>query len=148
MKTLIICVSVHHGSTMKIAQVISEVLDAKLIEPSEFEHENLDDHDMIGFGSGIYDYELAGSILGLIDGIDSLEGKKVFVFSTSGVIMKKQHNSSKTRLKLKNASFVGDFYCRGFNTNVFLKYIGGMNKGRPNADDLKRAKDFAASLAE
>ena len=138
--------SVHHGSTMKIAKAIANVLGAKLIKPSEFKHENLDDYDMIGFGSGIYDYELAGSILGLIENIGSLEGKKVFVFSTSGVIMKRQHDSSRTRLKLKNESFVGDFYCRGFNTNVFLKYFGGMNKGRPNADDIKRAQSFAQNL--
>lgn len=148
MKTLMVCVSVHHGSTLKIAQEITRVLGAKLIEPSEFSRENLDDYDMIGFGSGIYDYELSGSILGLIDAIGSLEGKKVFVFSTAGAIMKKQHNSTKTRLETKNASFVGDFYSRGFNTNSFLKYIGGMNKGRPNADDLKRAQAFAASMVE
>ncbi len=62
--------------------------------------------------------------------------------------MKNQHDSTKTRLKLKNADFVGDFYCKGFNTNSFLKYIGGMNKGRPNADDIKRAEDFAENLME
>jgi hypothetical protein len=28
----------------------------------------------------------------------------------------------------------------------FLKYIGGMNKGRPNAEDLKHAEEFAENL--
>ena len=106
----------------------------------------ISEFDMIGLGSGIYDYELAGSILSLIEGIDSLSGKKVFVFSTVGVAVKSQHDSIKKLLKLQNASFVGDFYCKGFNTNSFLKYIGGMNKGRPNADDLERAQSFAENL--
>jgi hypothetical protein len=32
------------------------------------------------------------------------------------------------------------------NKNSFLKYFGGMNKGRPNADDLNRAREFADNL--
>lgn len=31
MKTLIICISVHHGNTRKIAQVMAEVLDADIL---------------------------------------------------------------------------------------------------------------------
>jgi len=34
----------------------------------------------------------------------------------------------------------------GYNTNSFLKIIGGINKGRPNAVDLKNAKEFAKNL--
>jgi hypothetical protein len=36
--------------------------------------------------------------------------------------------------------------CAGFNTNKFLKYFGGINKGRPNVQDLKIAEDFASKL--
>jgi flavodoxin len=41
---------------------------------------------------------------------------------------------------------VDEFICPGFNTNVFLKYFGGINKGRPNAEDFKRAENFAEKL--
>ena len=41
---------------------------------------------------------------------------------------------------------VGEFSCRGFNTNSLLKYFGGMNRGRPNAEDLERAREFALEL--
>ena len=148
MKTLIICMSAHHGSTLKIAQAIAKDLDAKLIKPSEFKHENLDDYDMIGLGSGIYDNTLHTTILDLVDGTRTMKDKKAFVFSTAGVLWQDAHAGIRTKLSAKNAEVVGEFRCKGFNTNSFLKYIGGMNKGRPNADDLKRAKDFAASLAE
>jgi hypothetical protein len=42
---------------------------------------------------------------------------------------------------------VDEFACKGFNTNSFLKYIGGMNKGHPDAEDLAEAGRFAISLA-
>jgi hypothetical protein len=34
---------------------------------------------------------------------------------------------------------VDEFGCAGLNTNGFLKFFGGMNKGRPNAEDPKHA---------
>ncbi len=43
---------------------------------------------------------------------------------------------------------VDEFSCKGFNTNSFMKYFGGMNKGRPNADDLKNAEEFAQNLKQ
>jgi hypothetical protein len=39
-----------------------------------------------------------------------------------------------------------DLMMPGFNTNVFLKYFGGVNKGRPNENDLNRAKEFADKI--
>jgi flavodoxin len=41
-----------------------------------------------------------------------------------------------------------DFQCKGFNTNSFMKYLGGMNKGRPNTEDLKHAEEFAEKLKQ
>ncbi len=39
-------------------------------------------------------------------------------------------------------TLINCFNCVGFNTNSFLWYTGGMNKGRPNAEDLKLAEEF------
>ena len=41
---------------------------------------------------------------------------------------------------------VDDFSCPGFNTNSFMKYLGGMNRGRPSAEDFEQAEEFAQSL--
>jgi hypothetical protein len=41
---------------------------------------------------------------------------------------------------------VGEYICAGFNTNSFLRFVGGVNKGRPNAADLGRAGAFARAL--
>ena len=43
---------------------------------------------------------------------------------------------------------VDEFAFKGFNTNSFMKYLGGMNKGRPNAEDLKHAEEFVQNLKQ
>jgi hypothetical protein len=43
---------------------------------------------------------------------------------------------------------VDEFGCAGLNTNSFLKLFGGMNKGGPNAEDLKHAEEFAQNLKQ
>ncbi len=82
----------------------------------------------------------------MVDKAQTYSGKKLFVFSTAGVLFQDAHASIREKLCEKNACIVGEFRCKGYNTNSFLKYFGGMNKGRPNSDDLERAKSFAQSL--
>jgi flavodoxin len=146
MKSLIICKSIHVGNTEKIAKRMSKVLQADLIEPKEFDIKMLREFDLIGFGSGIYDYKHHRSLLNLVDKLPNLDGKKVFVFSTSGVIMNKFHDDLKQKLERKNAVIVDEFFCKGFNKNSFLKYLGGMNKGRPNEADLISAEAFVLEI--
>ena len=58
----------------------------------------------------------------------------------------KDHSLLRSFLQSKGYSIVDEFACKGFNTNSFMKYFGGMNKGRPNAEDLKNAEQFAQKL--
>ncbi len=60
----------------------------------------------------------------------------------------KDHAALREKLQAKGYVIVDEFACKGYNTNSFLKYIGGMNKGRPNAEDLKHAEEFARSLKQ
>ncbi|TRO45748.1 flavodoxin, partial [Candidatus Bathyarchaeota archaeon] len=43
---------------------------------------------------------------------------------------------------------VDEFQCKGFNTNSFLRFFGGMNKGRPDEKDLKNAEEFAQKIKQ
>jgi len=158
MKTLIIYISIHHGNTEKIAKEIAEVLDAKLLKPWEVNVDNLSEYDLIGFGSGIYFGEHHKSLLSLADKLPILKGKKAFIFSTSGVCNKLNylynichrtthfHNPLKEKLLKKGFNIVGEFSCRGFDTVWPFKLIGGISKGRPNKEDLGKARKFARSL--
>ncbi|MBA7485539.1 hypothetical protein ES707_21087 [subsurface metagenome] len=58
----------------------------------------------------------------------------------------KDHSMLREKLQSKGYMIVDEFSCKGFNTNSFLKLFGGMNKGRPNAEDLKHAEEFAQNL--
>jgi flavodoxin len=148
MKSLIICKSIHHGNTMRIAERMASVLYADIVKPKELNPDRIKEYDIIGFGSGIYSSKHHHSLLDLADRLPDLNGKKVFVFSTSGVIRKNFHRSLNEKLEKKNAVIVDEFFCLGFNTNSFLKYLGGMNKGRPNESDLRRAEESAKKVKQ
>ena len=53
MKTLIVVFSYHHSNTQKVAEVFAKVLDAQIKTPQQINPEELQDYDLVGFGSGI-----------------------------------------------------------------------------------------------
>jgi flavodoxin len=150
MKSLVIVKSIHHRNTVKIANAIAKILDAKIKNPQDVKPEEFADYDLIGFGSGIYGEKNHKALLNLADEIPNVNNKKAFIFSTSGITNKnkvaKDHIKLRKKLESKGYTIVDEFQCKGYNTNSFLKYIGGMNKGRPNADDIKKAEEFAKKL--
>jgi flavodoxin len=147
MKSLLVLFSYHHNNTLKVAKVFASVLDAQIRTPQKTDAAELQLYDLIGFGSGIYGGEHHHDLLDLADRLPSVVGKKAFLFSTSyDTRIDMIHSSLRGRLESKGYTIVGEFNCGGFNTNSFLKYFGGLNKGRPNAEDLKRAEEFSQGL--
>ena len=150
MKSLVIVYSYHHNNTGKIANAFSEVLHAEVKTPEQVIVEELQGYDLIGFGAGIDSGRHYKSLLDLVDRLPSVHKKAGFIFSTSGMQgedkVKNDHALLRDKLESKGYTIVGEFSCKGFNTNSFLKYFGGMNKGRPNHEDLENAQEFARSL--
>jgi flavodoxin len=74
----------------------------------------------------------------------------VFIFSTSGLRkIRFFHDFDKPleeRLQGKGCDIIGKFSCRGLDTYRATRLVGGVNKGRPDAQDLRRAEDFARVL--
>ena len=149
-KSLLVVFSYHHMSTMKVAQTIANVIGAQIKKPQEIKPEDLQNYDLVGFGSGIYDAKHHKFLLDLAGKLPKISEKKAFLFSTAGITgyqkVVNDHSELRSILQSKGYSIVGDFGCKGFNTNSFLKYFGGMNKGRPNANDLGRAEEFAQNF--
>ena len=147
---LLVLFSYHHKNTEKIANVFAKVLDAQIQTPRQVSLEEVQGYDIVGFGSGIYDDKHHRTLLELADKLPQVTDKKAFIFSTSAMMGKdkvaKDHLTLRRNLQSKGYIIVDEFACKGFNTNSFLKYMGGMNKGRPNAEDLKRAEEFAQNL--
>jgi len=152
MNALIICISIHHGNTKKIAKTIAEVLNARLIKPNEVNINELSEYDLIGFGSGIYFSKHHKSLLNVVDKLPKLDGKKVFIFSTSGMkqggLFNRFDRSLKEKLRERGFDIMGEFSCLGFDTSGPFKFIGGISKGRPNKKDLENARSFALDLLE
>ena len=152
MDSLLIVVSYHHKSTEKIASVFARILDAQIETPKQIHLEKLQEYDLIGFGSGIYDAKHHTDILDLADRLPQVSNKKAFIFSTSSHIgedqVAKDHSMLRGKLQSKGYLIVDEFSCKGFNTNGFLRHFGGMNKDRPNAEDLEHAEEFATNLRQ
>ncbi len=58
----------------------------------------------------------------------------------------KDHSALREKLQSKGYVIVDEFACKGYNTNSFMTFFGGLNKGRPNAEDLERAEECAQKL--
>ena len=153
-KSLVVVFSYHHNNTGKIAQVIANVLDAPIKTPREITPEEIREYDLVGFGSGIYGGTVHASLLDLADRLPQAGNKKAFLFSTYGApafianreFIGKNHQQIREKLQAKGYTIPGEFGCAGLNTNSFLKYFGGLNKGKPDAEDLRNAEEFARNL--
>jgi flavodoxin len=152
MKSLLVLLSYHHNNTEKIANVIAKVLDAQIKTPQQINPEELQGYSLIGFGSGIYGAKHHKDLLDLADKLPQVTNRKAFIFSTSAMTgeakVAKDHSLLRKKLQSKGYMIVDEFACKGFNTNSFMKYFGGMNKGRPNAEDIKHAEEFAQNLKQ
>ena len=150
MKALMIYISVHHGNTEKVAKAMANILAADLLQLQRADANILEHYDLIGFGSGIYFGKHHERLLDFVDRLPMLKDKKVFIFSTSGLRkIRFFHDFDKPleeRLQGKGCDIIGEFSCRGLDTYRATRLVGGINKSRPNAQDLKQAEDFARSL--
>ncbi len=151
-KPLLVVYSYHHNNTLKVAEVFAKVLDAKIVTPQQANPQELQGYNLIGFGAGIDSGKHYKPLLDFADQLPNVTDKRAFIFSTSGVsnpkYMTKIHTALREKLTNKGYIVVDEFNCHGFNTNSFLKMLGGMNKGRPNEEDLKHAEEFAENLEQ
>jgi flavodoxin len=158
MKSLVVVFSYHHMNTEKIAHVIAKVLDAPVTTPQQVNPEEIKEYSLVGFGSGIYAAQHHASLLDLAGNLPQANSRKAFIFSTFGApvglfkgerlteFIHNNHRALREKLQSRGYTIVDEFACAGFNTNSFLKLFGGLNKGRPDAEDLIHAEEFANNL--
>ena len=153
-RALLVVYSYHHKNTETIAKAFAPLLAAKIVTPQEVDSTEVAGYDLVGFGSGIDSGKHYAPLLDLADRLPQVANRKAFIFSTCGApafgvtqsFILKNHSALREKLEAKGYTIVGEFGCPGFNTNMFLRYFGGLNKGRPNAEDLRRAEEFAQDL--
>ena len=153
---LVVVFSYHHKNTEKIAHVIAKVLDAPVKTSQQVNPDEILEYNLVGFGSGIYSATFDASILDLADRLPQVNNKNAFLFSTYGApalianreFVENNHSQIRKKLMSKGYTVIGEFGCAGWNTNSFLKYFGGLNKGKPDAKDLMNAEAFARDMKQ
>ena len=149
-KSLVIVYSYHHNNTEKVADAMAKALGCEITHLGEISYKDIPDYDIVGFGAGIDSAKHYAPMLEFALGLQPVNNKKAFIFSTSAILsvnkVKNNHAALREILLSKGYQIADEFACKGYNTNSFLKYIGGMNKGHPNVEDLQNAADFADKL--
>ena len=152
MKALMIYISVHHGNTGKVAATMANILDADLVQVKQADATMLERYDLIGFGSGIYFGKHHESLLDFVDKLPLVRNKKAFIFSTSGLrkipLVHDFDKPLRKKLQRKGFDIIAEFSCRGLDTYRAAGFVGGVNKGRPDAEDLKQAEEFTRGLKD
>jgi len=152
-KTLIVLASYHHRNTEKIAVVISKALDAVIrapgrLVPTHFRPmtcwalalESTAPVIMRPYSDSPNDCPSRRK-----EGVYLLHVWSAYDRCDTGLCGKESFASQST-LEARGFTIVDESGCPGFNTNSFLKVFGGLNKGRPNADDLANARSLALGL--
>ncbi|QCX74717.1 flavodoxin [Streptomyces sp. YIM 121038] len=149
MKAMIVCVSVSHGNTKKVADVMGRALDALVVAPEEVDAAELATCDLVGFGSGVYSMALHPRLRELAASLPPGERRSAFVFATSGLPEAPFRPFTRPLVRLlerRDFDVVDTFSCRAWDTWGLFKPVGGIRKGRPDAADLEAARAFAAGL--
>jgi flavodoxin len=123
------------GNTKKVADAIGNAVSV----PAMMINETVPaDTDLLFLGGAVYAFGIDDEMKKFIAGLPQ-SVKKVAVFSTSAIVKSAYDNISKLLSERKIAVYDEGFYTRGE-----FKF---MHKGRPNADDLKLAVEFAKRIA-
>ncbi|MFG2292639.1 flavodoxin family protein [Streptomyces sp. NPDC048603] len=150
MKTVIVCASVSHGNTRRVADAMARVLGAKVVSPEQADPAELAGADLVGFGSGVFYGRLHRRLTDFVKALPAGRGR-AFVFATSGRPEAPRAPFTRPLVRLlegKGFEVDGNFSCRALDTWAPFKLVGGINKQRPDAGDLAAAREFAERLRE
>ncbi|WP_274911262.1 flavodoxin family protein [Streptomyces sp. WZ-12] len=149
MKAIIVCTSVSHGNTKRVADVMGQILQAPVVDPDEVDVAELATYDLVGFGSGIFSMQFHPRLRQFVQTLPTAARGKAFVFATSGLPELPFRPFTRPLVRLleqKGFEVSSSFSCRAYDTWLPFKIVGGINKGRPNTVDLEAAQAYAQGL--
>ncbi|MEU8546209.1 flavodoxin family protein [Streptomyces roseoverticillatus] len=149
MKAVIVCASVSHGNTKRIADAMGQVLEASVVAPEQADMAELSTCDLVGFGSGIFLGKFHPQLRRFVGSLPQGDRRRAFVFATSGLPEPRFRPFTRPLVRVleqKGWEVSDAFSCRGFDTWLPFKLAGGINKGRPGVTDLEAARTFAERL--
>jgi len=142
---IIICESMYHGNTKKIAEGMANELKCKVVNCEQAKKMDLSCYKVVGLGSGIYFTSHHPKIVALAKTLG--KEQSAFIFSTRGCpVVGKYHNTLKSALKVRGTQVIGEFSCRGYDCTGPYNLVNGGNKGKPNESDVLRARKFIRKI--
>lgn len=135
--------STHHGNTEKVLNKIKEKFpETVLIKAGDFNPDDFNLYEAIGFASGIFYFKFAKSVDKLFEQALVSGVQKLFFIYTAGAVNAGFEKTLRKKTEQSGKICMGIFGCKGFDTFGPLKLIGGLNKNSPNEKDFKNAIDF------
>lgn len=143
MQSAIIHVSIHHHNTAKISASMASAIGAEVLTVAEAKQRPGSSWDVVGLGSGIFFGAHHKSLLRFAAHWEQ-PPKAVFIFSTAGLpsLGWLWHRSLRKIITKQKISILGEACFPGWDTVGPLRWIGGIQRGRPNQYDLDRAAAF------
>jgi len=151
LRTVIVYRSKHHGNTKKLVDAIVtahpeiDTIDVGALGKNEYP--DLSPYHVIIMASGIYYGNFDKDLLRVADHC-LRNGDKVVGLMTYGGQAKFNGRDLDGVCRMKFANLLCMYGCPGFDTYGPFKLVGGMNKGRPNQEDIDGAVAFYDRLVE
>lgn len=151
LKTVIVYRSKHHGNTKKLVDAIVaahpdiDTVDVGALGKNEYP--DLSPYHIIVMASGIYYGSFDKDLLRVADHC-LRDGDKVVGLMTYGGQSKYNGRDLDSACRLKFANLLCMYGCPGFDTYGPFKFVGGMNKDRPNQEDIDGAVAFYDRLVD
>jgi len=149
----IVCTSVHHGNTRRVAEAMASALGAVVLEARPDAVEVAGTIPLLGLGSGVFFGSHHERLVSFAQSLPSNGSGRAFLFSTCGsgylvprLFGRDYHRKLRRILESKGYRIVGEFSCKGYDTYGPLERLGGISKGHPSHADLERARRFALGL--
>ena len=123
------------GNTKRLAEAIAEELGVQALPLSAPITEKV---DVLFLGNSYYAFTIAPEVREFVAGLDKAKVGKIINFGTAAM-MNSTYKKVRSVAATKGIPVLDrEFHCKG--------EFKGMNKGRPNEDDLKAARVFARSI--
>lgn len=140
------------GNTRRIAETMADEIRraghaARLVSLKKASPQDALAGDLLGIGTPCFSSQAPTPIKTFLQNLPVLDGKRSFVFATSGGAPGRVLFDLTRLLQVKGAVVVGGFLTRG-ELHHPAPCLQGRMPGRPNADDLAQARRFAAAVIE
>ncbi len=125
------------GNTERLAKAVAEAVGVKA-EPISVPVD--EEVDILFLGNSYYAFSIDPEVRDFIGSLDKSKVGKIVNFGSAAMLnstwKKVKAEADKAGIPIDNR----EFHCKG--------EFKGLHKGRPNADDLKAAADFAKKIAD